>query len=123
MQSKGAGRPQHRRFSEIRRPMTAERRARIDAIKEGMAAAERLAELRAAAGFTQVQLADRLGVSQGNIAQLEGRSDLFLSTLRGYVEALGGELQVSAVFPDQTYDVVLGSSDNPIRSSRGAVRA
>jgi transcriptional regulator with XRE-family HTH domain len=89
-----------RKFSEIRRPETPERRARIDAIKAGMAAGERLFELRKARGVTQVDVADRLGVSQGNVSELERREDLFLSTLRGYVAALGGHLEVNAVFDE-----------------------
>lgn len=88
------------KFSEIRRPETPERRARIDAIKAGMAEGERLFELRKARGVTQVDVAERLGVSQGNISELERRDDLFLSTLRGYVGALGGRLEVRAVFDE-----------------------
>jgi len=87
-----------KKFSEIRRPETPERRTRIDAIKAGMAEGERLFELRKARGVTQVDVAERLGVSQGNVSELERRDDLFLSTLRGYVEALGGRLEVAAVF-------------------------
>ena len=89
-----------RKFSEIRRPETSERRARINAIKAGMAEGERLYEVRKARGVTQVDVAERLGVSQGNVSELERRDDLFLSTLRGYVAALGGRLEVSAVFDE-----------------------
>jgi DNA-binding XRE family transcriptional regulator len=105
-------RGRHAKFSDIRRPMTAERRARIDAIKEGMVAAERLFELRSAVGVTQVELAERLGVSQGNVSELERRDDLFLSTLRGYVESLGGRLEIAAVFPDEKrYTIAVGQHE------------
>jgi hypothetical protein len=57
-----------------------------------------LARIRAERHVTQVQLAARLDRSQGNISELERRSDVYLSSLREYVEALGGELEVSAVF-------------------------
>lgn len=97
-----------RKFSEIRRPVTPDRRARIDAIKAGMEAAERLADIRSIIGVTQVDLANRLGVSQGNVSELERRDDLFLSTLRGYVEALGGSIEITAVFPEQRIPVELG---------------
>jgi len=57
-----------------------------------------LARIRAERRVTQVELAARLDRSQGNISELERRSDVYLSSLREYVEALGGELEVSAVF-------------------------
>ncbi len=59
-----------------------------------------LAALRRSRQITQVQLADALGISQGNVSRLETRSDVYLSTLRSYVEALGGHLEIAAVFGD-----------------------
>lgn len=95
-----------KKFSEIRRPMTLERRARIDAIKEAIDDAISLHELRSMHNVTQVTLANRMGISQGNVSELEGRRDIYLSTLEKYVEALGGQLEIRAVFPEQ--QVVLG---------------
>jgi DNA-binding Xre family transcriptional regulator len=60
-----------------------------------------LAELRRSRRVTQVQLAETLGISQGNVSRLERRSDVYLSTLRAYVEALGGHLEIAAVFDDE----------------------
>lgn len=57
-----------------------------------------LARIRTERRVTQVELAGRLDRSQGNISELERRSDVYLSSLREYVEALGGELEVNAVF-------------------------
>jgi DNA-binding XRE family transcriptional regulator len=54
-----------------------------------------LRELRAALGFTQEQLANRLGVQQAAVSRLERRPDMTLSSLRRYVEALGGELEIN----------------------------
>ena len=59
-----------------------------------------LAELRERRGTTQVELAARLGKNQGNVSRLERRDDLYLSTLREYLAALGGELELVARFPD-----------------------
>lgn len=57
-----------------------------------------LARIRSERRVTQVELAARLDRSQGNISELERRSDVYLSSLREYVEALGGELEINAVF-------------------------
>jgi transcriptional regulator with XRE-family HTH domain len=60
-----------------------------------------LRDLRRALDRTQVRLARELGVKQETVSWLEKRSDMLLSTLRGYVEAMGGELDVVAKFPDR----------------------
>jgi hypothetical protein len=52
--------------------------------------------------------AELLGISQGNVSRLEGRSDVYLSTLRSYIEALGGHLEIAAVFDDQRLPVNVG---------------
>lgn len=62
-----------------------------------------LARIRVERQVTQVELAVRLDRSQGNISELERRSDVYLSSLREYVEALGGELEVNAVFDGQRH--------------------
>ena len=59
-----------------------------------------LAELRKARSFTQTQLAQALDTTQPGVSRIEHQTDLYLSTLRGFVEALGGELEVCAHFPD-----------------------
>ena len=60
-----------------------------------------LRELRRAHKLTQVKLAKSLGVRQEQISRLEQRSDLLISTLRGYVEAMGGRLSLVAEFPNR----------------------
>jgi transcriptional regulator with XRE-family HTH domain len=77
-----------------------------------------LTDLRESLGVTQAQLAGSLGVSQPNISKIERNDDLYLSTLGGYVAALGGRLEVRAVFPDHPeHDVSIalpgGSEDRP----------
>ena len=59
-----------------------------------------LQELRQARGLSQKTLADTLQVQQPSIARLEKRTDMYLSTLRNHIEAMGGELEVIARFPD-----------------------
>jgi DNA-binding Xre family transcriptional regulator len=67
-----------------------------------------LAELRQSRHVTQVQLAEQLGISQGNVSRLESRSDVYLSTLRAYIEALGGHLEIAAVFDDERVAIAPG---------------
>jgi DNA-binding XRE family transcriptional regulator len=79
-----------------------ERRAKVDARAAELIAEEMtLRELRRALDRTQVTLARQLGVKQETISRLEKRSDMLLSTLRSYVEAMGGELDLMAKFPDR----------------------
>src|SRR6185437_13037337 len=59
-----------------------------------------LAQLRNARRLTQAQLGSVLGVSQAQVSRVENQADLYLSTLRSYVQAMGGELELRAVFPD-----------------------
>jgi DNA-binding XRE family transcriptional regulator len=110
----------HRSFSEIREkagdgPDREVRRVQARAaLKVEIAAYEStLAELRRARGVTQQQLAKVLELTQPQVSRVEHRTDVLLSTLRVYVEALGGELVVIARFPDQdpvevTFDELLG---------------
>jgi DNA-binding XRE family transcriptional regulator len=75
--------------------------------QQAMQDALALAQLRQSRHITQVQLADTLGISQGNVSRLEARGDAYLSTLRSYVEALGGHLEIAAVFGDERVPVEL----------------
>src|SRR3954467_7552153 len=56
--------------------------------------------LRDAKQLTQMQMAQLLKISQGAVSKVERRSDMFVSTLRNYVRAIGGDLEIRAVFPD-----------------------
>lgn len=62
--------------------------------------ARHLDEIRRARGMTQVTLASAMGVSQAQITKVEHQADLYVSTLRRFVEAMGGELELVARFPD-----------------------
>ena len=94
--------PKTRPFAELAARVKAdpERRAQIALEKRAIEDALTLAELRARQNITQQEMAQTLGVTQANISRIEHEEDLYLSTLRGYVAALGGELEVNAVFPD-----------------------
>jgi hypothetical protein len=60
-------------------------------------------KLRQARQLTQVALAERLDIPQNAVSRMERRTDLLLSTMRGYVEALGGRLELKVVFPDAEF--------------------
>jgi transcriptional regulator with XRE-family HTH domain len=59
-----------------------------------------LGELRAARALTQEHLSTLLGVQQSAISKLERRADMYVSTLRHFIEAMGGQLEIRAVFPE-----------------------
>jgi predicted XRE-type DNA-binding protein len=89
-----------RKFEELREKMSPERRARNNARAKEELAKMPLYQLRNARQMTQTRLAEVLEMDQGNISKLEKRTDMYLSTLRSYVEAMGGSLEIRAVFPD-----------------------
>lgn len=62
---------------------------------------DNLQTLRKALGLTQEKIGEKMGKRQVSVAQLEKRSDFLLSTLRQYVEALGGELELVVKFKDK----------------------
>jgi len=86
------------KWSNVKHPsMTPERVERADqAVASEMVAID-LRALRDKLGITQEELADRIKVSQSQLSRLERRKDSRLSTIRRYVEAMGGELEITAV--------------------------
>ncbi|HVY14009.1 MAG TPA: XRE family transcriptional regulator [Rhodopila sp.] len=88
-------------FARLRESLSPEAQAEAVALTDQMDRELSLAELRKARSLTQDQLAADLHVGQASIAKLERRTDMYLSTLRRFVEAMGGELEIVARFPDQ----------------------
>jgi transcriptional regulator with XRE-family HTH domain len=91
-----------RRFEELLQDLPPERRARIRGRTQELLAELRLREVRAACEMTQQELAERLQIDQPNVSRLENRSDVHVSTLADYIAALGGRLEILAVFPQGT---------------------
>lgn len=79
-----------------------------------------LQDLRKAKELTQSNLAETLGIKQATVAQMEKRSDLLLSTVRSYVEAMGGSLKIMVEFPDRVPVILegLGDTEEPARKAR-----
>ena len=89
-----------RKFSELEAKMSPERKAKVDAEVKKALAEMPLNELRNARGLSQKMLAEALHIQQPAIAKLEKRTDMYLSTLRSHINAMGGDLEVIARFPD-----------------------
>jgi DNA-binding XRE family transcriptional regulator len=90
-----------RKFDTLLEAMPAARRERIGQRVRATLAAMPLDELRKARQMTQIKLAEALGVNQSEVSKIEHRTDLYVSTLAEYVEALGGHLEIRAVFQDR----------------------
>ncbi len=90
-----------RNFRELVKAMPADRQQKIAHRVRQSLASMPLEEIRKARRMTQAKLADALGVNQGEVSKIEHRTDVYLSTLAGYVEALGGKLEIRAVFRDR----------------------
>jgi predicted XRE-type DNA-binding protein len=89
------------RFSELEARMPPERKARIDRIAAKLGHDMDLTQLRTARKLSQAALGEILHVEQPAIAKLEKRADMYVSTLRRFIEAMGGELEIVARFPDR----------------------
>ncbi|MFA6616049.1 MAG: helix-turn-helix domain-containing protein [Hydrogenophaga sp.] len=87
-----------RKLDDVMVALPKERQQRVEARAMELAT---LKDLRLAAQQTQEQLAATLGVGQDTISRLEKRSDMLLSTLRHYVESMGGKLELVAQFPNR----------------------
>lgn len=89
-------------LQEIWDDLPTERKARIEARTRDLVAEYlTLQELRRAAGLTQAEVSQELGMPQSNVSRLEKGADMLLSTLRQYVEALGGKLKLTVELPDK----------------------
>jgi DNA-binding XRE family transcriptional regulator len=99
-----------RSFSELTKDLSPERRERIEQRKEQLREEMTLSELRKAFFLTQDTLATTLNVKQAEISKIENRADMLMSTLRNFVQAMGGDLEVRAVFPDRTIEIANFSS-------------
>jgi len=89
-----------RKFRELLDEMSPARRARLEAEVSALREAMPLRDLREARQLTQEALAAQLETSQSGISRLEQRVDVYVSTLRRYIESMGGELEIVARFPD-----------------------
>jgi transcriptional regulator with XRE-family HTH domain len=92
-----------RKWSEVRKTLSpeAEERIRRRVAAKGMM----LNQIREARELTQVKLAEVLNINQGAVSTMEKRTDMYVSTLRNYIEAMGGSLKITAEFPDGIVEI------------------
>jgi DNA-binding XRE family transcriptional regulator len=102
------------RAQTVRAPAAA---ARVEASKAAMRDVLAIEELRAGRHLTQEQVAQALGVSQANVSQIEHQDNVYLRTLGNSTAALGGHLEVRAVFPDESVVLALPGLEAPATAS------
>ena len=88
------------KWTDIKTRVKPETRSRIESEARRLSDELHLSQLRKARGLTQEALAELLGVSQAEVSKMERRSELYIGTLRKFVEAMNGELVLAARFPD-----------------------
>ncbi len=91
-----------RNFSGLRSRLPVESRARVDARVKATLHDMALDELRSARELTQERLAETLGIKQATVSKIERQSDMYVSTLAKFIEAMGGTLEIRASFPEGT---------------------
>jgi DNA-binding transcriptional regulator YiaG len=96
-------------FRELRKKMSPERQAMAKARTEEMLAELALQELRQALNLTQEEVAAAMQMNQGAVSKMEHQSDIYVSTLRKFISAMGGQLKLVASFPDR--EVVISQFD------------
>ncbi len=105
--------PKLTKWSELEAKMSAAARAESERLLKDLRKEMPLHELRAARRLTQQQLARTLDMTQAAVSQMEKRTDMYLSTLENFVEAMGGHLEMYAVFPDGAVKLSLDQEVEP----------
>ena len=89
-----------KKFAELQARMTPKARAEAGQLLQQHLKEMPLHELRKAQQLSQENLAKRLNINQAAVSKMERRTDMYISTLRDYIRAMGGELEIIAMFPD-----------------------
>ncbi len=103
------------KFEKLFQKMRPEVRKHVEEQANAEYQALALAELREARDLTQVQLAKKLGIDQGAVSKIERRADMYLSTLRNVIGAMGGKLELTARFPSGDAHVVTFRATEPTK--------
>ena len=89
-----------RKFKELEAKMSPDAIVASDTIHARLKETMALEELRGALRMTQQELAQTLNVDQSAVSKLERRADMYVSTLRRCIAAMGGQLEIRAIFPE-----------------------
>jgi transcriptional regulator with XRE-family HTH domain len=94
-------------WRDLHHKVSPERREKLK--QDAVAELDRMgfAALRKARKQTQVELAEKLGIDQAGVSAIENRTDLLVGTLTKYVRALGGDVEIRAVFPEASFRIEL----------------
>ena len=104
-----------RNFRELRAGMSAEAKAVSAAEHSRLLEEMSLYQLRKARELTQTKIAGELNMGQGDVSKLERRADMYVSTLASYLQAVGADLEIRAVFPDGRAVKITQFSEQPSR--------
>ena len=109
------------KWRDVRGTFSPEQEAEIARRVREAAGVMTLYQLREARSLTQVNLAKVLNINQGAVSKMEKRTDMYVSTLRNFIQAMGGQLQVKAIFPEgeiqiEQFENVAGSQNLPLAS-------
>jgi len=111
------------KFDKLFRKMSPEAQKRVEERASAEYQALALAELREAQDLTQAQLAEKLGIDQGAVSKIERRADMYLSTLRNVIQAMGGQLELTARFPTGRVQVLTFRGADPSGKKREKLRS
>jgi DNA-binding XRE family transcriptional regulator len=92
-------------FAELRASMSPEAQVKAQAEAQCLGEEMDLAEVRRALKLSQEEIGQTLQIKQGSVAKIEKRADMYVSTLRRFIEAMGGELEIVARFPDHVVKI------------------
>jgi transcriptional regulator with XRE-family HTH domain len=92
-------------FAELRARMLPEAQAKAEVEAQRLGEEMDLADVRRALRLSQEEIGQMLQIKQGSVAKIEKRMDMYVSTLRRFIEAMGGELEIVARFPDHAVKI------------------
>ena len=106
-------------WKDIRRKLSPQQEEETRQYVKSVVESVSLNQLREARSLTQANLASILGINQGSVSKMEKRTDMYISTLRSFIQAMGGQLQIKAVFPEG--EVQIEQFENVADSSADSV--
>ena len=94
-----------KKFDELRAKMSPKARQHSEQYLQELLAEMPLHELRQAQGLSQTELAERLHINQAAVSKMERRTDMYISSLRKTIQAMGGDLEIIAKFPHDSVKI------------------